>query len=72
MCIYGGCNVPTLSDVRLMCDDLGISRDCIESDDFGITVYIDHDMRKEDGLLQQEYEPTGFEMWKRYDAVIGS
>ena len=71
MCIYGGCNVPTLSDVQMMCEDLGVPRDCIESDDFGICVYIDWDWNQEGGLLQQDYTPTGMELWKRYSAVIG-
>ena len=71
MCIYGGCNVPTLGDVRMMCEDLGIPRDYIEESDFGIDVYIDYDWTREGGLLQQDYVPTGLEMWKRSNAKIG-
>lgn len=68
----GGVNVPTLSDVQIMCDDIGIPRDHIEYDYFGIEVFIDWDWTQEYGLLQEEYLPTGMEMWKRKDAIIGN
>ena len=63
--------VPTLADARMMCEDLGIPADCCYADhSWGVTV-IDLD-----GWLQEhgheEYVPTGMEMWKRHDAVIGS
>lgn len=60
VCIYGGCNVPTLSDVRMLCSDLGISRDYIDSSDFGIDVFI-----PEDWDINGEYTFSGFEMWKK-------
>ena len=66
VCIYGGCNVPTLSDVQMLCSDLGISRDYIDSSDFGIDVFIPEDWDK-----NAEYEPSGFEMWKRRNIKIG-
>ena len=85
MCLFGkgGVNVPTLSDVQMMCDDLGIPRDHIEyDDDFGIEVIIDWEWTQEKcefedqtdgdyGKLLEDYVPTGMELWKRKDAVIG-
>lgn len=59
MCIYGGCNVPTLSDVQMMCEDLGIPQENIDSSEFGIDIYIDWDWTQEGGLLQLDYVPTG-------------
>ena len=38
-----GNNVPTLSDVRMLCDDLGIPREYVESNEYGIDVYIPQD-----------------------------
>jgi hypothetical protein len=67
VCIYGGCNVPTLSDVQMLCQDLGIPRECIEDSDFGIDVWIPEDWDKD-----AEYKETGMEMWKRYGFVIGN
>jgi len=66
VCIFGGINVPTLSDVQMLCNDLKIPGEYIESSDFGIDVWI-----PEDWDYNGEYEPSGFEMWKRRDAVIG-
>jgi hypothetical protein len=71
MCIYGDCNVPILNDVQMLCEDLGIPRDHVEPCDFGVDVYIDWDWTQEGGLLQQDYVPTGMELWKRHGAVIG-
>lgn len=70
LCIYGGCNVPTLQDVRFLCEDLGIGNECIESSEFGIDVWLTPEWYDEEG--QEEYEPSGMEMWKRYGSVIGS
>ena len=72
MCIFGGCNVPTLSDVRMLCEDLAIPSDYVESDDFGITVYMDWGWLDEGGLMQEDYVPTGMEFWKKRDVEIGS
>lgn len=38
------CNVPTLMDVRMLCEEYGIDRDCIESNDFWgyIAVYLEY------------------------------
>lgn len=43
VCIWGGCNVPTLCDVQMLCEDLGISKDFVESSEFGIDVFIPQD-----------------------------
>ena len=83
VCIYGGCNVPTLSDVRMLCEDLGMPMSCIENSAFGIEVYLDWAWLQENneerdpsegqwGLLLEDYTSTGNELWKRYGFVIGS
>lgn len=68
MVIYG-CNVPTLADVQMMCDDLEIPRDEIEATASEIGVYIRPEWTC--GLLQQDYTPKGWEFWKKQNAVIG-
>ena len=70
VCIYGGCNVPTVADVRMLCDDLSIPRDCIESSEFGVDVYYDGEWLGE--KADKVYVPTGMEMWKRSEATIGN
>lgn len=70
VCIYGGCNVPTVQDVRFLCEDLGIDIECVESSDFGIDVWLTPEWYEEKG--QEEYKPTGLEMWKRYGVKLGS
>jgi hypothetical protein len=70
VCIYGGCNVPTLSDVGFLCEDLGIDRSFIDSSQYGIDVWLPMDWY--DGKGQKEYKPTGMEMWKRYGSTIGN
>ena len=69
VCIYGGCNIPMLQDVRFLCEDLGISTDEIESSEFGIDVFLMQDWFETEG--QKEYHPTGLEMWIRYGFAIG-
>ena len=81
ICIYGGCNVPTFNDVRMLCEDLGMPIDCIETSEFGIDVYLEWDwlQEKDDdgdpserwGLLMEDYTPTNYEMWKRHNVAIG-
>lgn len=68
VCIYGGCNVPTLQDVRFLCEDLGIDADDVVSSEFGIDVFLMQDWF--DTIGQEEYKSTGMEMWKRYGFVI--
>lgn len=70
VCIYGGCNAPTLQDVRFLCEDLGIGIECIESSEFGIDVWLTPEWYE--GKGQDTYNPTGMEMWKRYSFVIGN
>jgi hypothetical protein len=70
LCIYGGCNVPTLSDVRMLCSDLGIGSENIESSEFGIDIWLTCEWYEEQA--EQEYKPTDMEMWKRHDVQIGS
>ena len=62
VCIYGGCNVPTLSDVQMLCEDVGINKDWIESSDFGIDVFISEEWYE--GKAQEPYK-KGFEFWRR-------
>ncbi|MCR5066345.1 MAG: hypothetical protein K6A67_11355 [Bacteroidales bacterium] len=66
VCIYGGCNVPTLGDVEALCEDLGLPRENIEASEFGIDVWL-YEWNGE-----EEYKETGLELWKRYGSVIGS
>lgn len=62
--------VPTVQDARLMCEDLGMERErCYVDHSWGIIV-IDVEGWV-DTIGQQEYTPTGHEMWKKIDAVIG-
>ena len=69
VCIFGGCNVPTLSDVRMLCSDLSIPNECIEISDFGIDIWLTQEWYEEHG--KKDYEPTGLEMWKRHGCIIG-
>lgn len=64
--------VPTLEDARMLCEDLGIDRsDCYCDSSWGVIV-IDLDYWLCEGHDQEEYVPTGHEMWKRYGVEIGS
>lgn len=72
VCIFGECTVPVLSDVQMLCDCVGIPRENIDVSDFGIDIYMDWDWCQEDGKGQEEYVPTGNELWKRYGAEICS
>ena len=67
VCVFGGCRPAILNDVQMLCADLGVPRDAIWPSDFGIDIDID----LQDGVLQQEYVPTGMELWKRRNATIG-
>ena len=68
VCIYGGCNVPTLSDVQMLCDDLSIPRNCIESSDFGIDIWFDLEWYENHG--KQEYVSSGSEMWMKKGTAL--
>ena len=62
VCIWGGCNVPTLCDVQMLCEDLGIDKDWIESSDFGIDVFIPEEWWENKAQLPYK---KGFELWRR-------
>lgn len=60
-CIFGGCNVPTLSDVKMLCEDCGLPADCVESDDFGIEIEIPKKWSN-----KKAYEKyKGMNLWRR-------
>lgn len=67
-CIWGGCNVPTIADVEMLCEDLGIGRERIIPGDWGIDIHLSEEwMEKEAG---KAYKVTGRELWKRRDFKI--
>lgn len=59
VCVYGKCNVPLLADVVMLCSDVGIGRDFVESGDCGIDVWFPEDW---DG--KEEYK-QGLEFWRK-------
>jgi hypothetical protein len=61
VCIFGGCNVPTLMDTYMLCEEIGIDRNYVESSDWGIDVYIPQDWLEEKG--NEAF--VGLMMWKR-------
>lgn len=65
-----GCNVPTLADVRMLCDDMGMGRECIDASEWGVEVYYDDDWLV--NVAGRDYVPTGNEMWKKCNVTIGS
>jgi len=70
VCI-NGVNVPTLSDCRALCGDLGIPEcDCYEDKSWGATI-IDFEPSWAYTRGTEQYIPTGNELWKLHDAVIG-
>ena len=76
VCIFDtdGISVPANSDVRMLCEDLSIPRDCIDASDFGIDVYVTQEWY--DNFGQQEYtypeECRRNDFWKRSNVAIGS
>lgn len=60
---------PTLMDARMMCEDLGIEN--IHPDNFWGVITIDVEDWV-DTIGQEEYKPTGREMWTRAGAKIGA
>ena len=63
-CIFGGCNVPTLSDTQMLCQSVGIGSEQIESDWCGITIYIPQEWYE--NTMHQEWKPQ-YELWLRAD-----
>ena len=43
VCIFGGCNVPTLQDVKFLCECVHLNPSNIESSECGIDVWIDEE-----------------------------
>lgn len=66
VCIFGGCNVPTLADVKFLCSELMINPSNIESCNEGIDIWIDQEWF--DGWSQKAYLPMG-QFWRKYDKV---
>ncbi len=59
-----------INDVQMLASDLGIQRDDVEVDEYGVTVYAAWYLHGNKSLYD-EYVPTGHEMWKKYNATIG-
>lgn len=59
VCIWGGCNVPTLCDVEMLCIDVGIDKENIESCEYGIDVWL-----PSREWCDKEYK-GGLEMWRK-------
>jgi len=64
VCIYGGSNAPTLCDVQMLCEDLGIDKSNIEETSCGIDVFIPADWL--DNKANETYK-KGFELWRRLE-----
>lgn len=62
VCIFGGCNIPTLADVKFLCSEVMINPSNIESCNEGIDIWIDQEWF--DGWSQKTYIPQG-QFWKR-------
>lgn len=66
LCIYGGCNTPTLADVQFLCQDCKIPDDFIETYPEGIDVYLPGD--KDGGLdtkwANAPYKVPYCEFWR--------
>lgn len=61
-CIYGGCNVPTIADIQMLCASVGLSEDSIDTSDFGIEIIISENWY--DNIMNQEWTPQ-YETWLR-------
>lgn len=68
VCIWGGCNLPTICDVQLLCEDLGIERECVIALDCGIDIRITKEWMEKEAI--KAYRVTGLELWKRSDFII--
>lgn len=65
VCIYGGCNVPTLADVRMLCYAVGIGGESIESGECGIDVFLSEEWMKE-RAAEDYLVPSEFEFWVKH------
>ena len=61
VCVYGGCNVPTLADVQMLCGDVGISERCVYPSSVGIDIEILPDWLEK--TANKAYTGLGF--WQR-------
>lgn len=62
--------VPILSDARMLCKDLDIPvSDCYVDSSWDTIVIDVYGWAQQRG--QEEYTPSGLEMWKRFNAKIG-
>ena len=61
--IFGGCNVPTICDVQMLCEEVGIPTDYIETNEFGIDIYIPQDWLE----LESDKPFSGLCMWKKHN-----
>ena len=65
ICIFGGCNVPTLADISMLCQDVGIPGDCIYPSEFGVDIEI-----PEDWFLSVGVSPfSGDGLWAKYGTI---
>ena len=60
VCIYGGVNVPTLCDAKMLCEEVGIDEDYIDDSDFGIYIFLSDEWMEESA--NKEYK--GDALWK--------
>lgn len=65
--IWGGCNVPTLCDVQMLCEDLGIPREYIDNSEYGMEIFIPQDWYD----LKSDMPFKGMCLWKRNNVEIG-
>ena len=63
ICIFGGCNIPTLADVKMLCQDVCIPDDCICSSEFGIDIDIPEDWYESVG--RSPFSGDG--LWAKYN-----
>lgn len=54
-------NVPTISDTQMLCEDLGIDKDCIDVSEYGIDIFPTQEWYDTKG--KEEYKGMGF--WKK-------
>lgn len=67
VCIYGGSNIPTYADIKMLCKDCGFTAeqiaDCVEESEYGIDIYFPCDWWEE--LANKPYKTPFHEFWRR-------
>ena len=63
-CIFGGCNVPTLADVKMLCKSVGLDTNCVIPSSFGIDIEVSSEWYDE--VMENEWVPQ-YEWWLRAD-----